>query len=165
MPLAGHDPNLQFISLRDAARALVAAAESSATGLFNATGSGAIPLKKALRAAGTARIPLMKPFRSSVSHGLSIEQLQYNWTVSGERAERDLGFKPEQSTLQALAEFVKNKPGAKLKLLEKPYDDWGLDLEYIGAWGPWLKFLREVYWRIDFEGMEHIPPTGRALYV
>lgn len=165
MPLAGHDPNLQFISLRDAARALVAAAESPATGLFNATGAGAIPLKKAFRAAGTKRLPLMKPFRSPVLHGLSLEQLQYNWTVSGERADRELGFKPEQSTLQALAEFVKNKPGARLELLEEPCDDWGLDLDYIASWGPWLKFLREVYWRIEFEGMEHIPPTGRALYV
>ncbi len=165
MPLAGHDPNVQFISLRDAARALVIAAESDATGIFNAAGSGAIPLKKAFRASGTTRIPLLKPFQSRIRDGSSIEELQYNWTVSGERAERELGFKPELSTIQALAGFVKNKPGAQLELLEKPYDDWGLDLDYIRAWGPWLAFLRRVYWRIDFEGMENIPPAGRALFI
>src|SRR5580693_2951286 len=49
--LAGFDPNLQFISVRDAARALAAAACSNATGVFNAAGPGAIPLKKVFRAA------------------------------------------------------------------------------------------------------------------
>ena len=57
VPLAGRDPNVQFISLRDAARALVSAAESDRTGVFNAAGEGAIPLKKAFRASGTMRIP------------------------------------------------------------------------------------------------------------
>ena len=51
--VAGRDPNLQFISVHDAAQALVAAVESNATGIFNAAGEGSIPLKKALRAAGT----------------------------------------------------------------------------------------------------------------
>src|SRR5207244_305449 len=44
--LAGFNPNVQFISVRDAARALAAAAESTATGIFNAGAHGAIPLAK-----------------------------------------------------------------------------------------------------------------------
>ena len=76
-----------------------------------------------------------------------------------------MGFQPQQSTIEALAEFVKSKPGARLDLLQKPYDDWGLDVDYIRAWGWWFAFLRKVYWRIEFEGMENIPRTGRAMFV
>jgi len=83
--LAGHDPNVQFLSVEDAARALVCAAESDAIGLFNASGDGAIPVRKALRAAGTHRLPFPKPIARLLS-GKSIDQLQYNWTVSSERA-------------------------------------------------------------------------------
>ena len=165
MPLAGRDPNVQFINLQDAARALVAAAESDATGIFNAAGQGAIPLKKALRASGTMRIPVSKPLHFPFGARASLAELEYNWTVSGERAQRELGFVPELSTPQALAEFVKNKPGARPELLQKEYDDWGLDTDYINAWGWWFAFLRKVYWRIEFEGMENIPASGRALFI
>src|SRR2546428_7275934 len=57
--LACHDPNVQFVSVRDAARTPVAAAASTATGGFNAAGAGTIPLRKAYRAAGTERIPIL----------------------------------------------------------------------------------------------------------
>ena len=33
------------------------------------------------------------------------------------------------------------------------------------AWGWWFTFLRRVYWRIDYEGMENIPAAGRAMFV
>jgi 1-acyl-sn-glycerol-3-phosphate acyltransferase len=111
------------------------------------------------------RFPVPKPLHFSSDHGASIEELEYNWTVSGERAARDLGFTPDLSTIEALAEFVKNKPSARLELLQRPYDDWGLDTDYIRAWGWWFAFLRKVYWRIDFEGMENIPPSGRAMFI
>jgi 1-acyl-sn-glycerol-3-phosphate acyltransferase len=158
--LAGHDPNVQFIDLEDAASALVLAAERPATGLFNAAGDGTIPLKKAFRAAGTRRIPVLKPFL-----GPSAEQMQYNWTVSSERARLELGWRAGKSTIQALADFVASKPGARPALLQQSYDDYGLDAEYIRAWGAWFSFLRNVYWRIEHEGMENIPAAGRALFV
>ena len=163
--IPGRDPNLQFISLRDAARALVAAAESEATGIFNAGGDGAIPLKKALRAAGAARVPLPKWAQKLFRNDASVEQLEFNWTVSAERAARELGFRPENSTVEALAEFLRDKPGARPELLRPAYDEWGLDMEYIQAWGWWFAFLRKVYWRIEFEGMDHIPTAGRAIFV
>src|SRR5437867_2471923 len=85
--LAGFNPSVQFIGVRDAARALAAAAESTATGIFNAAGSGAIPLNKVFRAAGTSRVP--------VPGGVKLHPMQYNWTVSGDRAARELGFTPD----------------------------------------------------------------------
>ncbi len=176
MPLAGHDPNVQFLSLKDAAQALVAAAESAATGFFNVAGAGTIPLKKAFRAAGTTRVPMLQPVQASIRsaavrigaakfRGGSLDQLQYNWTVSGDRAARELGYTPSQSTIEALAEFVRVKPGARPELLRKPFDEYGLDVDYIKAWGWWFAFLRNVYWRIDHEGLENVPLTGRATYI
>ncbi len=155
--LAGHDPNMQFISVPDAARALAAAASSTATGLFHAAGAGTIPLKKIFRAAGARR--------SLAAPKIKWQALQYNWSVSGDRAARELGFKPEQSSVEALAEFLRSKKGARPELLAKSYDNYGLDTDYIAAWGWWFAFLRKVYWRIEHEGMEHVPASGPAMFV
>ena len=165
VPLAGHDPNVQFISVNDAARALVAAAESQATGLFNAAGEGAVPINQALRAAGTRRMAVLKPFARLAGHNSSVDQLQYNWAVSSERMVRELHYSPELSTVAALTEFLKRKPGSRPDLLKSAYDDWGLDEKYIRAWGWWFAFLRNVYWRIEHEGLENIPEAGRAMLV
>jgi 1-acyl-sn-glycerol-3-phosphate acyltransferase len=162
--LAGRDPAVQFISLADAASALVAAAESSATGVFNAAGDGAIPLKKALRAADARRIPMVKLLAPLLKKGASLDQFQDNWTVSSERAKSELNWRPRQSTTAALQEFLDKRGGAGGPLLES-YDDWGLDVDYIRAWRAWFWFLRNVYWRIDHEGLEQIPSTGRAMLV
>lgn len=155
--VAGRDPNIQFISVQDAAQALVAAAESNATGIFNVTGEGAIPLKQALRAAGTRQF--------GVPPSRKLCELVYNWTVSGDRAACELGFRPSRSTLQALGDFLSAKPGARPERIAKSYDDWGMDVGYIRSWGWWFAFLRNIYWRIECEGMENIPVTGKGLYV
>jgi 1-acyl-sn-glycerol-3-phosphate acyltransferase len=156
---AGHDPNVQFISVEDAAGALAAAVESNAAGIFNAAGGGAVPLKRAFRAAGVKRSPRPLPLTPDLA------ELQYNWTVSSERAARELGWRPKMNSVEAFAEFIRNKPGSNPDLLHKRYDPWGLDEDYIRGWGWWLAFLRNVYWRIDHEGLENIPDAGRALYV
>lgn len=155
--IMGRNPNVQFISVEDAARALVCACESSATGLFNAAGGGALPLAKAFRAAGTKQIvaPEVR----------SLDALRYNWTLSSERAARELGWTPEKSSVEALRTFLAKKPGGHPERLRDHYDDWGLDLDYIRAWGGWFGFLRNVYWRIEHEGMENIPASGRAVFI
>lgn len=156
--IAGRDPHLQFLAVRDAARAFLAAAESTATGVFNIAPDDAIPLYKAFAAAGTARQP--RP-----ATAVDWDELRFNWTISPERAARELNFRCEKSTLEALREFVQLKPRARTELLDRNYDPWGLDLEFIDAWGWWFAFLRKVYWRIDFEGMDNIPAAGRAMFV
>lgn len=161
--VAGRDPNLQFISVHDAARALASACESPATGIFNASGEGAVPLKAAFRAAGTRRLPVPEiGFGSAVS--ADPDQLRYGWTVSGERARYELGFDPLTTSAEALAELLHAKSGARPSSLQQPHDDWGLDLNYIRAWSGWFNFLRNVYWRIDSEGMENIPAVGSGIF-
>jgi 1-acyl-sn-glycerol-3-phosphate acyltransferase len=155
--LAGFDPNVQFISIEDAARAFVSAARSNATGIFNITGPGAIPLYKAFRATGTERVP--------VPGGVHMNPMQFNWTVSGERAARELDFIPRLSTVQALREFALGKGGANQELLSRTYDNFGLDVDFIKAWGDWFTFVSRVYWRVETEGYENFPATGRAMFV
>lgn len=155
--IAGRDPNIQLISVADAARAMAAAAASTATGIFNAAGDGSIPLKKALRAAGTRQI--------AVPEIASLQALRFNWTVSNERARRELDWVPQESTVQALRAMLTSKKSSHPELLQPGYDDWGVDVDYIRAWGGWFGFLKNVYWRIDSEGMENIPETGRGLFV
>jgi len=155
--LAGFDPNVQFVSLEDAARAFVCAAKAEATGIFNITGPGTIPLYKAYRATGTERVP--------IPGGVGMHPLQFNWTVSGERAARELGFTPKASTLDALREFALAKGGANRELLSRRYDDFGLDVDFINAWSGWFTFLRKVYWRVDAEGYDNFPAQGRAMFV
>jgi 1-acyl-sn-glycerol-3-phosphate acyltransferase len=155
--IAGRNPNVQFVGVEDAARALAAACESQSTGLFNAAGVGTIPLAKAFRAAGTRQI-------AAPELG-SLAALSYNWTLSSDRAAKELGWVPEKSSVEALAAFLAKKPGGHPERLSKEYDDWGLDIDYIRAWGWWFAFLRNIYWRIDFEGMENIPEAGRALFI
>ncbi len=158
--LAGYDPNVQFISLEDAAGVLAIACESQATGLFNAAGDGAVPLKKAFAAAGTKRVPVPLPLA-----GKSMDQMQHNWTVSSQRARQELGWRASRSTAEALADFLASKPGSRPEKLQERFDDWGLDPAYIRTWGAWFWFLRSVYWRIDHEGMENIPAAGRGMFV
>jgi 1-acyl-sn-glycerol-3-phosphate acyltransferase len=162
--IAGRDPNVQFLSVSDAARALVAAAESRAAGIFNVGGAGAIPLRKALKAAGTLPIPIPEILLPLLGNR-SIEVLQYNWTVATDRAAGELGFQPQLSTVAALAEFLRLKTHSHPERLRHSYDDWGLDLEYLRAWGWWFTFLRRIYWRIDVEGMENVPAQGRAMLI
>jgi len=152
---AGRDPNLQFLALDDAAGLLAAACDSSATGIFNGAGEDSIPLKKVFAAAGTTRVPSLR----------SNPHLEHTWTVSPDRARLDLDWQPRRSTAQALADFLADKPGARPELLADPSDDWGLDPRYIRAWSGWFWFLRNIYWRIDHEGLDHIPAAGRALFV
>ena len=156
--IAGRDPNIQFITVADAARVLASAAESSATGIFNAAGEGSIPLKKAFRAAGTRQIAAPELMKS-------LHAMRFNWTVSNERARRELDWIPQDSTVEALRAMLTSKKGSHSELLKPGYDDWGVDVDYIRAWGGWFSFLKNVYWRIDSEGMENIPETGKGLYV
>jgi 1-acyl-sn-glycerol-3-phosphate acyltransferase len=155
--IAGFNPNVQFVAVDDAARALVAAAESQSAGLFNAAGAGALPLADAFRAAGTHTVGVPKT--------AELASMQFNWTLSSGKAARELGWQAQKSSVAALAELVARKGGGRPELLTKDYDDWGLDTGYIRAWGWWFAFLRNIYWRIDFEGMENIPQTGRALFI
>ncbi|HSD85377.1 MAG TPA: lysophospholipid acyltransferase family protein [Anaerolineae bacterium] len=44
-------------------------------------------------------------------------------------------------------------------------DEWGMDPEVIDAVIPFFEFLYRKYWRVTTTGLEHVPSSGRALFV
>ncbi len=151
----GYDPSLQFLAPADFVAAVGCAVERGAgkPGLYHVAPKGTVPLRTALRMAGVRRLPL-----GWTGVGGELDYLRHNWTVSGARIERELGFVPAVTSAAAvLAAF------GEFGTAPEP-DDFGLDLGYIAAYERTLfRFLHDVYWRIEVAGIENVPPEGRAV--
>jgi 1-acyl-sn-glycerol-3-phosphate acyltransferase len=119
--------------------------------------------------------------------GGRLDYLRHGSTVSGAKIERELGFTPRASSAAAVAaELARNgrggaartpgaagtagasggggapAPGGEAQFPE--FDAYGLDKSYIAAYGRTLfRFLHDFYWRIEYEGLEHVPRQGRAV--
>jgi 1-acyl-sn-glycerol-3-phosphate acyltransferase len=76
---------------------------------------------------------------------------------------RELGFVPQQSSVEALQQMR----GCEADTKKQPeFDLFGMDKDYIRFYGKTLfRFLSDFYWRIEDRGLEHIPAKGRALLV
>jgi 1-acyl-sn-glycerol-3-phosphate acyltransferase/nucleoside-diphosphate-sugar epimerase len=175
-PLAGYDPQLQFLSLADAAECLVRAVLSDAEGVFNGAPRGTVPAKAAFKAAVPVRVQisgvLQKPARSlfwkaglGEFPGEAVDRIKYNWTINSERARRELGFEAAETSSQALRSYIRQSGRGNPGRIKDCYDEFGLDPEYLRFWGPWFSFLRRIYWRVEAQGLEHIPTDGPALMV
>jgi 1-acyl-sn-glycerol-3-phosphate acyltransferase len=175
-PLAGYDPQLQLLSLSDAAECLICALLSDVPGIINGAPRGTVPVKAALRAAGPLRIPVngvvQKPVRSWLwkvgvarQPGEAMDRIKYNWTVSAERAIRETGFNPKLTSAQALKQYLRRNNRGKPERIKDEYDEFGLDPEYLARMGWWFKFLVKAYWRAEVQGLENIPAAGTALLV
>jgi 1-acyl-sn-glycerol-3-phosphate acyltransferase/nucleoside-diphosphate-sugar epimerase len=173
-PLAGYDPQFQLLSLQDAAECLACAALSNAEGLFNGSPQGTVPAKAAFKAAVPLRIQvngaLQKPVRTlfwkagiASFPGEAMDRIKYNWTISNDRARRELGFEPKESSSEALRGYLRRVGRGKPDRIKDHYDEFGLDPEYLERWSFWFAFLRKVYWRVEAEGLEHVPTTEPAL--
>jgi 1-acyl-sn-glycerol-3-phosphate acyltransferase len=147
---AGYDPTVQLLAPADLAEAVSLAVEKSRGGVYHLAPAGAIPLRAALRHAGVRRLPLPHPLLGDADR---LAYFRHPWTVSGASAARDLGFHPRHSSAAALREG----DGAG-------FDDYGMDRAYIGRYARTLfRFLHDVYWRIEFRGLEHVPRQGAAV--
>ena len=171
-----HDPSVQLLSPEALASAVCGAVERSDGGIFNVAPDGVIPLRVALRMAGVTRVPVWRVLQRvprAVLSALSLaspidhlEYLRYSWTISNQKIKRTLGFKPERSSPEVLMDFlhgqVSQRQGGLARRLA--FDDFGMDINYINAWGRRLfTFLHDYYWRIEVQGMAHIPRQGRAI--
>ncbi len=175
-PLAGYNPQLQLLSMSDAAEFLAAAVMSEAPGIFNGAPAGTVPVRAALRASGSVPVPvngvLQKAVRSlfwkagiSDIPGEAADRLKYNWTVSNDRAARELGVRPKETSSQALRSFLKTGGWGRPERVRDDYDEFGLDPQYLARLNWWFNFLTRIYWRAEFEGMDNIPPSEPALLV
>jgi nucleoside-diphosphate-sugar epimerase len=103
----GFDPLCAVISDKDAARAVQAAAHSTATGTFNLAGREAIPLSVLGRWTRRPFLPVPGPLlraagvgvgrflRDPLRDALDGPHLRYGFTLDTSRAERELGFHPQ----------------------------------------------------------------------
>lgn len=171
-PLPGFDPTLQLMSLEDVASATVRVVEAGTGddyrgGVYHLAPGGVVPLRTALRAAGVRRLPLPYPLQwlarglfATSGRAAPVDRLAYvshSWTVSDEAARRRFSWRPERSSVAALREL-----GAAT-VAEEP-DDFGMDRAYIARLGRTLfRFLHDVWWRVEWRGLERVPRAGRAV--
>ena len=179
-----HDPPLQLLSVEDLVNAVCCAVEKDEEGVFNVAPDGVIPLGRALRVAGSRRLPIpltlqrfSRPFISSsgaVDPVERLEYLRYSWTVSNQKIKRELGFVPKSSSAEALTDFCRGgsniRNGLNTSKNESSgdesfeFDDFGMDTEYIDTQSRrTLRFLHDYYFRVEVEGLEHVPRKGRAI--
>lgn len=163
--IAGHDPTLQVLSPADLGWALRFCVEQRTEGLFNVAPAAAIPLRKALRAAGRRRLPLPhwvhRLGRRLKLAPTSLDEAQYrrySWTVSGKALEEASGFTPRVSSHRAL--------DSSIPATTASFDAFGQDKAYIRTFDRTLfPFLRDFWWRVESRGLEHVPGEGGAMLV
>ena len=112
----GHDPRLQFLHERDLVGVLRHAVVHDVAGTFNVAGDGVLVLSQALRRLQRASVPMPGPvvgnlgsvLRSARVADFSPEQLgllTYGRGVDTTRMREVLGFEPQFTTAEALADF------------------------------------------------------------
>ncbi|MFL6231808.1 MAG: 1-acyl-sn-glycerol-3-phosphate acyltransferase [Thermoanaerobaculia bacterium] len=149
----GYDPALQFLAPEDLAEAVALAVERGAgkPGVYHVAPRGAVSVRGALRLAGVRPLLL----------GLTGDQsgyLRHNWTVSGRKIARELGFEPRRTSAGAVLAAYGGGGEAP------EFDDFGLDTGYISAYERTLfRFLHDLYWRIEYQGLENVPREGGAV--
>jgi 1-acyl-sn-glycerol-3-phosphate acyltransferase/nucleoside-diphosphate-sugar epimerase len=178
-----YDPSIQLLSPDDLARAVCCAVESSAGGVYNVAPDGVIPLRVALRLAGARRVPVARILQKmarrmlaplGIAHPIEqLEYIRYSWTISSNKITRELGFVPERSSAEALTDFLTaeaSQPREQARAMWRrttrrpPFDDFGMDAQYIAACTRTVfNFLYDHYWRIEVNGIEHVPRQGRAV--
>ena len=155
----GYDPPLQLLAPEDLAEAVAAAAEcgTGRPGTYHVAPRGAVPVRRALALAGVRRLPA-----GWGAGGGERAYLRHNWTVSGARIERALGFTPRRTSADALLAAF-GADGA-VRVPAPAFDEFGLDERYIRRYERTLfRFLHDLWWRIEVRGLEHVPRRGRAV--
>lgn len=170
---AGYDPALQILAPDDLAEAVRCAVErGDRGGIYHVAPAGALPVRGALRLAGTRRLALdaglQHPFRALASRlgwadpPAQLDQVRHVATVSGRRIEEELGFVPRKSSAEAVRDAFGTEEARQAPV--PAFDPFGLDEGYIDAYGRTLfRFLHDHYWRIESRGLENVPREGRAV--
>ncbi|HEY3445945.1 MAG TPA: NAD-dependent epimerase/dehydratase family protein [Myxococcales bacterium] len=123
-PMAlGHDPLVQCVHEDDVAEALLLSVLSNKRGDFNICGRGVLPLSTVLHLCGARPLPLPLPLATAALKALNalgitavpprlIDYLRYLWVADGQKAERELHFRPRHSTREAILSFAQARGSA-----------------------------------------------------
>jgi len=170
--VVGHDPSIQLLSADDLGRAVACVVDAGRPGLFHVVPAGVIPVHKALRLAHTLRVPLPAWLHRLGRWALrgvgafpwgDAERLRYCATVSGRKAEQELGFRATLSSAAVAASFG-GRPLTEGNAGLPEFDPFGQDKPYI-AWlhRTVMGFLHSVWWRVEIAGIENVPREGPAV--
>lgn len=118
---AGADPDMQFLHIDDYASAVELALTKRAKGVFNIAGSGTVKWREMIKIAGGSVIPAPSPVLKGLtdvawklglqdrSPAAGINFIQYPWLVSTEKIQREFGWNPRHSSLQALESWAESR--------------------------------------------------------
>lgn len=113
----GFDPRLQFVNEEDGLEVLRRAVDEDHPGVYNVAGPGVVYLSQCVRKAGRVQVPVPRPLVAAVAEAVrrarrvdfSPEQLrflQFGRAVDTTRLEREFGYTPRFSTVEAFDDFV-----------------------------------------------------------
>lgn len=171
--IAGHDPTLQLLSVRDLADAIGLAVQKRPAGIFNVVPAAPVPVRAALREAGTRPLPVpwivhraaraVLPKRAHVASADQVQFIRYHLTAAPEKSARELGFIARDTSLDTVRQCCGAPPE---RSGDGRFDPFGLDRAYIDASDRgFMGFLRRRYWRVETQGLDHIPPAGGGVLV
>ncbi|MEW5736311.1 MAG: NAD-dependent epimerase/dehydratase family protein [Thermodesulfobacteriota bacterium] len=118
----GYDPLMQFIHEKDVLAALYHTIKCDATGVFNVSGEGALPLSQVLRIGGKANLPVpatllkftsdlwRKAGKRGVLESIPIEAGYLKYACLGDttRMKEWLRFYPQRTSKQAVIDFYEH---------------------------------------------------------
>lgn len=165
----GFDPPVQWLSVRQLVHAVVAAGRPQGLAgrrptkvlSLNVAPPTVTPLRAALRRAGVRALPLPS-FLLRALYRLRgrcpdrVDYLRYPWTVSSH-------------ALQGLLHGNHGSPQPTSRAVAPPpamdqADPFGMDRDYVDRLGKSLfRFLHDVYWRVEWRGLEHLPRESGAV--
>lgn len=171
---AGFDPPLQLLTGHELAEAVRAALEvapaecrEGEVPVWQVAPDEAIPLRRAMSAVGVRRMPvpawvLRRALASRGSEPDGVAALCHAATVSDER------WRPIRAGARAAAERRTEMPAATLQRSAKDlaHDPFGFDRAYVDRFRKTLfRFLHDVWWRVEWRGLEHVPRQGGGVLV
>lgn len=126
----GFDPLYQFLHEADAVSAFKRAVDVDVPGIFNISGSGVLPLSKAIRLVGRKKLPLTRPLTQLLLGSLwaarrgavpssFVNYIQYACVADTERSRRFLGFVPLHSSREAVFAYAEAQNLRDIHLLSE----------------------------------------------
>ena len=150
----GFDPPVQRATLAPLARAIgqLTTTDLSENSLYHFAPTWAEPLRSALRSLGTTPIPLPSWMLSILDR------------LTGHQGRLDFLRYPATIRASAILEKTAHHPEPTSQTVTQ--DPFGQSKPYINRLGKTLlRFLHDLYWRVELRGLENVPTEGGAVLV
>lgn len=128
--LMGFDPLWQFVHEVDAIAAFKLAIDRDFPGVFNIAGEGVLPVSTVVKLAGRIALPIFHPVaetmigaawaaQAAYAPPAFLRYLRYLCVADGDKAAREMGFRPAYTTREALLDYLGAQRLRDVKLLHE----------------------------------------------